>query len=221
MRCSSPTAQQPDSFSSLSSNSTTVEKAFWLLLVSLTNATPHRPPPNSPSQHPSYFPGGSNLRVQLYGWLTYRCGHCPYLWLEYKLCEARGIIYFAHGFVLSDPQLSIKWGKRKLRELTAPSFYWMNAWRNGGTNECFGPPFCPPFSFFSSPTQHYLYSLCLSMWYNLVLCGPYPPDSDPGLSLLSGVCQIIISTQSLSLSSLSWTHCNSLYNLNELSQLKG
>ena len=44
-----------------------------------------------------------------------------------------------------------------------------------------------------------VYSLCLSMWYDLVLSGSYLPDSDPGLSLLSAVCQIIISTQGFSL----------------------
>lgn len=27
--------------------------------------------------------------------------HCLYLWLEIKLYEARGIIYFVHGFALS------------------------------------------------------------------------------------------------------------------------
>lgn len=46
-----------------------------------------------------------------------------------------------------------------------------------------------------SNSQRCVYSLCLSMWYNLVLSGPYSPDSDSGLSLFSGVCQIIISTR--------------------------
>ena len=113
--------------SAFSSNIITVEKAFWLLLVSLPKAAPRRSPPSSLSQHPGYFRDGSNHGMQLYCWLMCPYVHCLYLRSEYKLYEARGIIYFVHGFVLSAqnsdwPTVLSYMRLKELRDFTALSF---------------------------------------------------------------------------------------------------